>query len=929
MIRGKRNVSLFYLPSKSHFYLSAVKFKFELMRKRILILLLVVFSSAHFFAQDTTVVRLDLGKKNLLFGLEKEVPRNFPRIGLALSGGGARGISQLGVLKALHEAKIPIDLIVGTSMGGIIGGLFAAGYSLPIIDSIIVNTDWEDFFDVEGKERKELFVEQKITQDRALFTVRMDGFKPVIPASINSGEKVSNFFTRLSLNAPLNCRRNFSKLRVPFSAVSTNLLTGEPVVLKNQSLGRALRASSSVSFLLPPVQIDTLTLVDGGLVANVPAVQTKEAGAEFVIAVNATSRLRKKDEIVYPWEIADQIVSIPSIKITERQLSEADFVITPAINGYKNDDFSNLPKIIKIGYETGKKSIPLLLEKIERAYIEKNHSSSKVKYDLSLDEKTTAAERKFFDLLPARESLTIPELKFYLSLFFLRSDFSDLTLKIIRKDGKSILRLLPQYNFTVRNVSCFGIESIDSAKACAHLENLTGKPYNPEKLIDALLSVLRLYRHAGVMIADVQKVNVSKKEKLIEVFFREQTIGDIKVVGNNKTVDRVITREFPKLIGEKKIFRDIVEGLQNLQTINLFSEIDLTIKRDTVNTLNVLVDEKPTSLIRLSVRADNENFIQAAVDIREENLFGTGSEIGVNISGAPRKNNFSVEHRSYRLFNTYLTYFLQGYYRFEGVKTYEYTKLTEHEFQRSETGEYRQIYAGGLIGIGGRIKRLGNMMFEGKYELNEIKILRDKPDVDEYKDNIVSVKFRVVLDTQDKYPYPDRGFYLNTYYETAQKVIGGDVGFVKFSFDYLGFISLHPEHNVSVGVRIGFADQTLPLSQQFSLGGQNDFFGYREFEFRGRQVFKASISYRYKFPFKIFFPAFISGRYDLGSIWENREQIRIKDLQHGIGATFSLDSPIGPVDFSIGRAFAIKKLQGNTSISWGPVRFYFRIGFYY
>jgi outer membrane protein assembly factor BamA len=130
-------------------------------------------------------------------------------------------------------------------------------------------------------------------------------------------------------------------------------------------------------------------------------------------------------------------------------------------------------------------------------------------------------------------------------------------------------------------------------------------------------------------------------------------------------------------------------------------------------------------------------------------------------------------------------------------------------------------------------------------------------------------------------------------------------------------------------VRVGFADQTLPLSQQFSLGGQNDFFGYREFEFRGRQVFKASVSYRYKLPFKVFFPAFVSGRYDIGSIWENREQIRIKDLQHGMGATFSLDAPIGPVDFSIGRAFALKKLKGNTSISWGPVQFYFRIGFYY
>jgi len=899
------------------------------MRKRILILFLLFFTSAQFFAQDTTEIKLDLEKKQLLFGLEKKVPSNFPTVGLALSGGGARGISQLGVLRALVEAKVPIDLIVGTSMGGIIGGLYAAGYSISLIDSIIVNTDWEDFFAVEGKERKELFVEQKITQDRALFTVRMDGFKPVIPESINSGEKVSNFFTRLNLNAPLNCRRSFDKYRIPFFAVSTNLITGKPVVLKNQSLSRALRASSSVSFLLPPVQIDSLILVDGGLVANVPTFQAKEEGADFVIAVNATSRLRKKDEIVYPWEIADQIVSIPSIKITEQQLAAADVVITPEINGYKNDDFLNLQKLIAVGYKTGKKSLPNLLEKLKESYVKKNGSSDKRKFSLALDEKPTALERKFFKIISNASSISIPELKFYLSLFFMQGNFSDLSLTIVQKGEKSILRLSQNYNFIVNDIVCFGITSIDSTRACAHVENLVGKPYNSEKLIDALLSILRLYRHEGITIADVKKVNIDSDKKRIEVIFEEQTISGIKVSGNNKTVTPVITREFPKLIGEKKIFNDIVEGLQNLQTINLFSDIDLSIKRDTVNTLNVFVKEKPTSLIRLSIRADNENFIQAAIDIREENLFGTGSEIGVNISGAPRKNNFSVEHRSYRLFDTYLTYFLQGYYRFEGVKTYEYTKQTEHEFQRSETGEYRQIYAGGLIGIGGRIKRLGNLMFEGKYESNQIKILRDEPDVDEYKDNVVSLKFRIVLDTQDKYPYPNKGFYLNTFYETAQKIFGGDLGFVKFSFDYRGYISLCQQHNLSFGVRVGFADQTLPLSQQFSLGGQNDFFGYREFEFRGRQVFKASVSYRYKLPFKVFFPAFVSGRYDIGSIWENREQIRIKDLQHGMGATFSLDAPIGPVDFSIGRAFALKKLKGNTSISWGPVQFYFRIGFYY
>ncbi len=899
------------------------------MRKKILILFFITFVSTNLFAQDTTVIKLKYEKKSLLFGLEEKTPVGFPKISLALSGGGARGISQLGALKALLESNIPIDMIVGTSMGAIIGGLYSAGYSITQIDSIIVNTDWADFFAVESKERKELFVEQKITQDRALFTVRMDGFKPVIPASINSGEKVSNFFTQVSINAPLNNLKNFDKLRIPFRAVSTNLISGEAVILKNNSFSRSLRASSSVSFLLPPIQIDTLTLVDGGLVANVPVLQAKEEGAEFVIAVNATSRLRKKNEITYPWEIADQIVSIPSIKITDEQLKQADFLITPNINDYKNNDFSDLQKLIDEGYRAGKNSIKLLRKKLKEFYLQKNGEGKRMIYNLAPDRNPSVLEKKFFDSFSERDSISTEELKFYLSLLFLRGDFSDLSIKIIKKEGKSILRLFPKYNFSVKDISCFGIESIDSAKACAYVENLKGKPYNPLKLEEALLNILRLYRSDGITLANVETVETDGNLRKIKISFSEQTISDISVSGNEKTLDRVITREFPKLIGEKKIFGDLVEGLQNLQTINLFSDIELLLDKDSVNTLKVIVEEKPTSLIRFGVRADNENFFQASIDIREENLFGSGTEIGINLSGSPRKANYSIEHRSYRLFDTYLTYFLQGYYRYEGVKTYEYIKNSAHEFQRSETGEYRQIYAGGLIGIGGRIKRLGNAMVEGKYESNRIKILRDQPDVDEYQDNIVSVKFRIALDTQDKYPYPNNGFYLNTFYETAQQVLGGNVGFVKFSFDYLGFFRLHPMHNISIGVKIGFADPTLPLSQQFSLGGQDDFFGYREFEFRGRQLLKASLSYRYKLPFKVFFPAYVSGRYDIGSIWENREQIRLKDLQHGMGATFSLDTPIGPVNFSVGRAFAVKKVKSTSTISWGPVQFYFRIGFYY
>ena len=128
---------------------------------------------------------------------------------------------------------------------------------------------------------------------------------------------------------------------------------------------------------------------------------------------------------------------------------------------------------------------------------------------------------------------------------------------------------------------------------------------------------------------------------------------------------------------------------------------------------------------------------------------------------------------------------------------------------------------------------------------------------------------------------------------------------------------------------IGSADKTLPLSEQFSFGGQNSFFGLRDYEFRGRQIFLASLEHRYKLPIKLFFDSYVRVRYDLGSIWQDREQIRFKDLRHGVGASLSINTPVGPADFSVGKSFYFKNTLANNAIVWGPTFFYFTIGYYY
>jgi NTE family protein len=272
---------------------------------------------------------------------------------------------------------------------------------------------------------------------------------------------------------------------------------------------------------------------------------------------------------------------------------------------------------------------------------------------------------------------------------------------------------------------------------------------------------------------------------------------------------------------------------------------------------------------------------------------------------------------------------LRLYYEFKDINVFtDDSTGTDTRFSRSKTGEYRQIKAGAALGVGAQIEKVANIIVEGKYQNDEVK---NKFDFNgsTFSTNIASARISLSIDSQDKYPFPDNGFLINTYYETAQKVFGGNLSYTKSAIEYKSFFDFDGIQNLSPRFIIGFADKTLPLSRQFSLGGQNSFFGYRDNEYRGRQIFISSLEYRIHLPFEIFFDSYFKVRYDLGSIWAEQEQIRFKDLRHGIGASLSFDTPIGPADFSVGRSFIFKRTLPENTVSWGPVFFYFTIGYYY
>jgi NTE family protein len=898
------------------------------MKTIIKIFFLQILFSSLFFSQTTKILSLQYKNHQLPFNLTEKVSLDRPIIALALSGGGARGIAQIGVLKAFEEFNIPFDLIVGTSMGSVIGGLYASGYSAKELDSIVTNTDWDNLLSLDREtNRRELFVDQKITEDKAIFSLRLRGFTPIIPNSIYTGEKLANYLNLLSIQAPIHTYDGFDNLKYNFMAVCTDLVSGHPVIFNTGSLSQAMRASSSVSFLLPPVKIDSLILVDGGLIANIPSQIASQLG-DYTIAVNTTSALRSSLELEYPWEIADQIVSIPMKRLNESQMKIANFVISPALNKSAND-FTNLDSLVQVGYQSAVSVIGSLKEKIDSLYLKRFKEKEFYIKNVIASTDIPENERQIVKKYSLKDSVSSYEILADLNLLFNSGDYKDLKAEINEDKGFYTIKFIKEYSPLINKIDCVGISIINQSTTDSILDQLIGKPYNAKLLSGTIAEVLRIYRKNGYSLADLDSTSFDEREGKLYLKFSEGIISDIKIEGNINTNTSVITREFPLRIGDYFNFNDVKKALTNLRSTNLFEDFDLTVKKiDGQNIIILKVIEKVSSLIRFGFRTDDERKAQISIDLRDENLFGSGTEIGFLFYGGVRNLAYILEHKSNRIFNTYLTYKINAYYKTDDYYMYQENPGSDRSFSTSIVGEYRQINYGGTLSLGSQVERFGNLIVTGKYQIEEIRNIQNNF-FSPSKIKVVSIKVSSTIDTQDKYPYPEKGIYFYGSYETAQKILGGEVGFLNVGFDYKNYISLKGGHTFSPRIMMGFADKTLPFNDQYSLGGQSTFFGMRENEFRGRQIFLASLEYRYKFPFVIFFNTYFKLRYDLGSVWEFQDDIRFKDLRHGIGTSLSFDTPIGPADFAVGRSFLFKKDLPGNPLSWGDVLFYFSIGYYF
>jgi len=341
-------------------------------------------------------------------------PKRKLKVGVVLSGGGAKGLAHIGVLKVLEEAGVEVSFIGGTSMGAIVGGLYASGYSANELDSIFRGLDSDALLrDYTPRGSKNFF--EKRNDEMYALQLPFKNFKLGFPSALSKG--LYNYTTVNRLTDHVRHIRDFDKLPIPFVCIATDIETGEEVVLRKGVLPDAILASGAFPSLYAPVEINGRVLIDGGIANNYPIEEVKKMGADFIIGVDVQDPLRNRDQIKGATGVLVQINNYQMIKKMKAKSEATDIYIRPDIEGFSVVSFADGEAIIKKGEEAARKIIdslravgsssPIVKPRVvlkDSVYVEEiringlnNYTRSYVIGKLSFKPGTTLSYNKFND----------------------------------------------------------------------------------------------------------------------------------------------------------------------------------------------------------------------------------------------------------------------------------------------------------------------------------------------------------------------------------------------------------------------------------------------------------------------------------------------------------------------------------------------------
>ncbi|MCP4631761.1 MAG: BamA/TamA family outer membrane protein [candidate division Zixibacteria bacterium] len=820
-------------------------------------------------------------------------------IGLALSGGGAQGFSQIGVLKVLEENNIPITHIAGTSIGGVIGGLYASGYSARDIERIALNTDWNSLFS-NNPNRLKMFFTQRQQKEKYLLEVRFDGITPYIPQGLTAGQKISNLLYNLTVGSNYGSCADFDRLKIPFRAVATDLVTGDPFVFSEGDLAEAMRASVSVPLAFSPVEHGEKLLVDGGLVCPIPVEVLRDMGANKIVVINSAAKLYTRDKLITALDIANQATSVMVMDKMKEQLKNADLVIEPDLSRFANTAFGDIADLIKEGERAAIKCLGEIKELLNETQNDSNDNfifaDSKIivplEYNLDSDTENLCKLHK-------GRYVSGADLEDMKRRLWDSGKFGFVGFSIYSPDNEHRLEISLFPYPEIDDIAFTGNTIFSHDVLEKYLNVNKGTRLNRINLLQGLNNIENLYRHSRYPLINIVSVELDIDKKKLSININEGLIYDLDISGNNYTRTWVIKRDFPDVIGRPYNSRDIHKGADKLFNTGMFERVTTDIEEQSSGyyKLKLKMREKHPRAARFGVRYDDEYNLQGLAEIGDYNVLGTGNEYFARGIIGDREKEMLLEFRADRIFNTLFTYSLYG-----KVGIREYDIFIDHRPRK----EYQQKFQGTGFKFGRQISRLGTASVELRIE----DIEEEFPDMTEHLTKIRSIVLRSVVDTKDSPVFPERGKYHQSYLEWANDIIGGNEVYSKFYMSIESYYPLLFGFNFHPRAAFGISINGLPLSQQFRLGEPDGFSGFYSNENRGDNFFSYYLKLRKKIRKNYY--AYI--RYDSGRIYSDREDVKITNLRHSFGIGFEIATVLGPLNAGYG---IYEENTDKFYISWG------------
>ncbi len=597
---------------------------------------------------------------------KKNYPSFFPKVGLALSGGSAKGLAYIGMFQVLEDHHIPVNSIAGTSIGSLIGSLYACGYSIKDIERIIRRTDSSGMFDDTVRDRPAEFSRGSLNNP-ALLRFPEEG-----PVGLSSGQALQTTLRKWTLQAAYDARFSFDKLEHPLRIVATDFLTGEKVVFRDGQIDRAVRASTSIPFIFKPFPYEKTYLVDGGASDIVPIDQALEMHPDVLIAVNVSSTLPLERDAVrsfssYSLHLFDVLVGAA----LKKDYSKADLVIeVEPQEDLTGDDYAKLD-----GFEQqGREAIDT---KILRIYeLLKARSKGQQRFRLS--------SISLPDQDTHRTGLLLTGAEYYL-WEIMRELYPPLATDEVQEMHVSLLPL-PDGSFAlnawaaqaplINDISWSGNRVPFDRVLSARLKAYVGMPYSSTVEKDIRNDVNNFYRELGYILVDVMPVF---REGSMQVLVREVPIVEVTVTGNKFTSTEVIESLLKFTPMEVYNANKIDLAVQQLYATELFEYVDPVITRSDAGVhICFTLIERPYGLFYGNAQYFSaEERVELEVGHKNNYTFGYRLKSYARYVSGPR-TDINLGFSRYNIFDTGLGWGIDYLKRDETMKMY-----TKHEYDIS------------------------------------------------------------------------------------------------------------------------------------------------------------------------------------------------------------------------------------------------------